>query len=414
MVKIIQDLLNVEEQIARYLLIVSLVAIVLIIVLFILVIIFANKYRKTNKESKNYKRQKDELALKLSDELLKQDKPVEEVNEEKVESQVEEAPAIEEKVEESEVEEVVVEEVKKVEEVTEEQNVETQIEETPTIEEEKVEEVIEEVEEEKPIKEELKEYEEESEEFFEERSARVLLGKYEIFPVKDAFLYRLKASNGEILVVSEMYKSAKGALTAIETVKKNIKTGKLQVSQDKHGLWQFKLLASNQRMLVVSANYTTQTSCERAANSFKKFAYISQIVELEEDSEHLFEEIELQALANKKGGKIIVSGSENEYEFKLLASNGAILCSSVTYGSKMAALNAISSFKEAIKTGTFYVVKDKNKMFQFKLYSTLGRCLAIGEAYKVKTQAVSAANSITAYINMAEVVDKTLSSVVER
>ena len=77
-------------------------------------------------------------------------------------------------------------------------------------------------------------------------------------------------------------------------------------------------------------------------------------------------------------------------------------------------MNAISSFKEAIKTGTFYVVKDKNKMFQFKLYSTLGRCLAIGEAYKVKTQAISAANSITAYINMAEVVDKTLSIVVER
>lgn len=407
MVKIIQDLLNVEEQIARYLLIVSLVAIVLIIVLFILVIIFANKYRKTNKEAKNYKRQKDELALKLSDELLKQEKPVEEAieeedKEEKVEPLVEEAPIVEEKVEEPVVEEVV-EEVK-------EETVEEVKEETADIEEEKVEEV----EEEKPIKEELKEFEEESEEFLEEKSARVLLGKYEIFPVKDAFLYRLKASNGEILVVSEMYKSAKGAMTAIETVKKNIKTGKLQVSQDKHGLWQFKLLASNQRMLVVSANYTTQTSCERAANSFKKFAYISQIVELEEDSEHLFEEIELQALANKKGGKIIVSGSENEYEFKLLASNGAILCSSVTYGSKMAALNAISSFKEAIKTGTFYVVKDKNKMFQFKLYSTLGRCLAIGEAYKVKTQAISAANSITAYINMAEVVDKTLSSVVER
>ena len=301
------------------------------------------------------------------------------------------------------VEEVAVEEVK-------EETVEEVKEETADIEEEKVEEV----EEVKPSKEEVKEYEEESEDLLEEKSARVLLGKYEIFPVKDAFLYRLKASNGEILVVSEMYKSAKSAVTAIETVKKNIKTGKLQVSQDKHGLWQFKLLASNQRMLVVSANYTTQTSCERAANSFKKFAYISQIVELEEDSEHLFEEITLQALVNKKGGKIVVSGSDNEYEFKLLASNGAILCSSVTYSSKMAALNAISSFKEAIKTGTFYVVKDKNKMFQFKLYSTLGRCLAIGEAYKVKTQAMSAANSVTAYINMAEVVDKTLNNVVER
>ena len=361
MVKIIQDLLNVEEQVARYLLIACLVVIVLIVVLSVLVAIFASKYKKTNKESKNYKRQKDELALKLSDELLKQEKPVEE-----------------------------------------------------EIEEEVKEEKVEEVEEVKPSKEEVKEYEEESEDLLEEKSARVLLGKYEIFPVKDAFLYRLKASNGEILVVSEMYKSAKSAVTAIETVKKNIKTGKLQVSQDKHGLWQFKLLASNQRMLVVSANYTTQTSCESAANSFNKFAYISQIVELEEDSEHLFEEITLQALVNKKGGKIVVSGSDNEYEFKLLASNGAILCSSVTYSSKMAALNAISSFKEAIKTGTFYVVKDKNKMFQFKLYSTLGRCLAIGEAYKVKTQAMSAANSVTAYINMAEVVDKTLNNVVER
>ena len=30
------------------------------------------------------------------------------------------------------------------------------------------------------------------------------------------------------------------------------------------------------------------------------------------------EEIELQALANKKGGKIIVSGSENEYELNLI------------------------------------------------------------------------------------------------
>ena len=58
------------------------------------------------------------------------------------------------------------------------------------------------------------------------------------------------------------------------------------------------------------------------------------------------------------------------------------------------------------------VVKDKNNMFQFKLYSNLSRCLAFGEAYKVKAQAESAANSLAAFINMAEIVDKTL--VVER
>ena len=52
MVKIIQDLLKVEEQVARYLLIACLVVIVLIVVLSVLVAIFASKYRKTNKESR--------------------------------------------------------------------------------------------------------------------------------------------------------------------------------------------------------------------------------------------------------------------------------------------------------------------------------------------------------------------------
>ena len=402
MVKLFQNLLNVEENIARILLIISLVVIVLLLVLSILVVLFVRKYNKANKEAINYKRQKDELALKLSNELLKQDTPTIEENE-STQEVIEEVNEVEEN------EEKVVE----VEEVKEEPSPEQSIQEEVVEEEKNVEEeIVEEVKVEEQVVEEIKEYEEESEELLEEKSARVLLGKYEVFPVKDAFLYRLKASNGEILVVSEMYKTSKSAINAIETVKKNIQTGQLQVSEDKHGLWQFKLLATNKRLLVASANYTTQASCERAANSFKKFAYISQIVELDEDNEHLFEEIKLDKTSDKKGGKIVVTGSENEYEFKLLASNGVILCSSVTYGSKMAALNAILSFKEAIKTGTFYVVKDKNNMFQFKLYSNLSRCLAFGEAYKVKAQAESAANSLAAFINMAEIVDKTL--VVER
>ena len=67
--------------------------------------------------------------------------------------------------------------------------------------------------------------------------------------------------------------------------------------------------------------------------------------------------------------------------------------------------------KEAINNGKFFVVKDKNAMYQFKLYSTQGRCVVIGEAYKNKAQAISAANSVASFMTLAEVVDKTVEEV---
>ena len=77
------------------------------------------------------------------------------------------------------------------------------------------------------------------------------------------------------------------------------------------------------------------------------------------------------------------------------------------YKTKTAIAGAISSVKEAIKNGKFFVVKDKRGTFQFKLYSTLGRCVLVGEAYKTKAQAISAANSVAAFINLATTIDKT-------
>lgn len=244
-------------------------------------------------------------------------------------------------------------------------------------------------------------------EISETKTSRIAIGKYEVFPVNNVYLYRLKASNGEIMVVSEIYKTAKGAIGAIETVKKNIETGTLQIYEDKHGLWQFKLFASNKRLLVVSANYTSQVRCESAAESFKKFALISPVSILDSDPEQLMEEIKLEALADKKGGKIIVNEDKGIYDFKLYASNGVVLCSSIEYKTKTAITSAIVLMKDAINNGTFFVVKDKNGMYQFKLYSTQGRCVVIGEAYKNKTQAISAANSVSSFINLAEVNDTT-------
>ena len=236
--------------------------------------------------------------------------------------------------------------------------------------------------------------------------SKELLGKYEVFPVGDVFLYRLKASNGEVLVVSEMYKNLKSALVAVETLKKNLETGTLQIHQDKHGLYQFKLFASNKRLLAASANYASEANCTSGANSFKRFASVSPVVVLENDPEHLIEEIPLNALANKKNGKLVIESIEDEFEFRLYASNGVVLCTSATYKTKPALNNCVILFKEAVKNGRFYVVKDKNNSYQFKLYTESGRCIVIGEAYKTKAQAISAANSVATFLTWAEVIDK--------
>lgn len=377
------------------------------LLVFIILLIIICSCAKNAKKKKA--RRKAEQAEQLKAEAVKvlEDEETPVAEEQPV--QVEETPAEEEK-----------------EEVVEE---EQPAQEEAPVEEPVKEEVVEEVKEEKPApvkkttrqpkpaaKKEVPVVEEKPvvEEVKEEPTAttRVFLGKFEVFPVGDLFLYRLKASNGEILVVSEMYKTSKGALSAIETVKKNIETGNIQIYEDKHGLYQFKLYASNKRLLVASANYSTYQSCEKASNSFKKFASISPISILEEDPENLMEEISLMALTNKKNGKINIVEVEDEYEFQLKASNGVLLCTSASYKTKSSLTNAIGALKEAVRNGKFYIVKDKNGMFQFKLYTEGNRCIVVGEAYKTKAQAVSSANSVASFVPLADVVDKTIKETV--
>ena len=352
----IADLLGVEKDIASYILI-GLVALLLLIIILIIVLACKKKSKK-----KAAQEEKQEVAQ----------------------------PA--EKAEETKQEETKQEEVKEQPKQEEQQA------------EEGKEEVKEEPKEEKPEK--VKQEKEKSEET-QEKTARVVMGKYEVFPVNDVYIYRLKASNGEIIITSEIYTSAKGAENAIETVKKNVEVGELQISKDKHNLWQFRLFASNKRLLVASANYPSEASCQKASESFKRFAFISPIVNLDEDPEHLMEKITLDKKEKKQGGKLVLSAIEDVFEFNLKASNGAILCSSYEFKTRKSLENGIEVFKEAINNGKFFVVRDKKGLCQFKLYSASGRCVAFGEAYRSKQQAVSAANSVANFIDDAEVVDQT-------
>lgn len=221
-------------------------------------------------------------------------------------------------------------------------------------------------------------------------------------------MYRLKASNGEILVYSELYKTKNAAISAIDTVKRNIDVGHTDVYQDKHGLWQFKLLAANKRILVVSANYSTKKLCESAASSFKRFAFISPVVELDEVPDHSAEEIDYNDKTAKDGGKIVIKEIDGCHFYQILANNGHVLCQSIDYSNKKSCVESIERFKAACNEGKYFLFKDKKGLVQFKLYSKDGRCIAFGETYEDKARAISAAHSLSAFINNAVVIDNTL------
>lgn len=232
-------------------------------------------------------------------------------------------------------------------------------------------------------------------------------GKYEVYAIADGYAYRLKASNGEILVTSEVYVNRDGVIRAIDTVKKNIETGEIRIFADKKSKWKFKLTSKNHRVLLISSNYAQEVGAQRASESFKKFAMKADVVDVEikDDDAASATNIKITANEDKAGGKYEIENSDGEYSWDLKATNGEILCQAEGYTSKSGVLNAIEKFKQYVAEGTFKSVKDKTGHYQYKLYTKAGRIAAVGESYKTKTAATSAANSVVSFYKLSEIVD---------
>ena len=238
-----------------------------------------------------------------------------------------------------------------------------------------------------------------------EKKGRQYNGKYEVYQAGDGFKYNLKASNGEILVSSEVYTSRDGVIKAIEAIKRNVESGEIRVFADKHGNYKFKLTAGNHRVIAISAHYSTEKSAERASESFKKFALTADVVDVEVKDTDEATDITVARGEDKDGGKFEWERFNDEFSWDLKASNGQILCQAEGYTSKSGLLNSIEVFKKNVNEGSFKVVKDKNDQFMFKLYTASGRVCAVGESYSSKSSAESAANSVCSFINKAELVE---------
>ncbi len=235
------------------------------------------------------------------------------------------------------------------------------------------------------------------------KEARVVTGKYEVFEDQGFFKYILKASNGEILIESKPYTTKASVIGAIDSMKRNLNTGKYNISKDKNDLFQFTLTGNNNRPLAQSANYKTKTNAENALESFKRFAASSPVVEVEAPKNLLSEEIIIDNVEPKLNGKITIESTGQGFVFNLLANNNQLLCSSKPYTQKASCIKGIDTLRSTVTDGKWLIERDKNSSYQFKLYSQKGVLIAVGQTYEDKQRAINSANSVASFIESAEI-----------
>lgn len=233
-------------------------------------------------------------------------------------------------------------------------------------------------------------------------------GKYEIFEDSDGFRYRLVASNGQVMATSEVYTTVRGAQNGIETLKSNKDTLITRIETDKHKKSQFVGLTVQNKVLIHSANYPSRSQADSAINSVKNLIPATKVVLIKEASESKPELVDRSKFIQEaaKGKYIIVAdASTNAYQFVLKASNGQIILTSKQYKSVLSCKGAITKFRNEVKNGTFYTVKDKNGQYQFRLYSQANKLVQSGISYSTKAKCISNIESICRFID-SDIIEK--------
>ena len=225
-------------------------------------------------------------------------------------------------------------------------------------------------------------------------------GKYVITIDETGYRFKLVASNGQSLIVSEAYTTEAGCRRGIDTIKRNVAAGQVKIDRDKHNLYFFTLVSKQNRILAQSASYKAKDSVTRASESFKKFALTDNIVVDEESKKASNAEVVNIESEVKDGGEYTFEQDSHGYIYVLKASNGVKIVTSQDYSSLSAAKDAYERFKDAVYNGEWQIVKDKNSNYQFKLYLRR-RLVVAGELYQSKDQVKSTIASIKSWAKNA-------------
>lgn len=100
------------------------------------------------------------------------------------------------------------------------------------------------------------------------------MAKFTLFTGKNGeYYFNLKAGNGEIIGSSEGYKAKASAENGIESVKKNAsEDSRYELKESANGKWHFNLKASNGQVILSSQMYAAKDSAQNGIASVKKNA----------------------------------------------------------------------------------------------------------------------------------------------
>ena len=120
------------------------------------------------------------------------------------------------------------------------------------------------------------------------------MGKFVVKATKTGFVFNLKAGNGEVIAVSEVYTTESACKKGIASVMKNAPIAKLEdqtvaevaavtnpkfeVYTDKAGEFRFRLKARNGEIIATGEGYKTKAACLNGVESIRKNAPDAKIV----------------------------------------------------------------------------------------------------------------------------------------
>lgn len=120
------------------------------------------------------------------------------------------------------------------------------------------------------------------------------MGKFVIKETGTGLKFNLKATNGQVIATSQVYKTPVTCKKGIASVQKNApvaavedqtvegyavqKNPKFEVYKDKAGEFRFRLKATNGQIIAVGEGYTTMANCLNGVESVKKNSVDADIV----------------------------------------------------------------------------------------------------------------------------------------
>jgi len=219
---------------------------------------------------------------------------------------------------------------------------------------------------------------------------------------EEMYFFELHASNGEKLLASEEYTTYNGAIRGIETHKNNILKGNFRITLSKKGDYIFKLLSGKNMLLCMGEHYATKARCEAAIESAKRFAKTAIVDENIQD--HVVkvpveDDAPIERVQGNSNGKWIIDCNvspegEKVYFFELFANNGERLLSSEEYTTYIGAVNGIQTHKMNIQKNNFRISLTKHGDYIYKLLNSNGQLLCLGEHYKTKRRCQNAVESV--------------------